>query len=129
MGLFKQFKELWDGVDAPLPPSPVPETQTETQPEPLRADIKRSYAPEPLTAQDRRDLAITRSMPGYDVIRKVMEQQCEEAVTKHLNTSPDNEKEIISTFYMAKAAWVFFVKVQKQIEFEATESFTDQQGY
>jgi hypothetical protein len=68
-------------------------------------------------------------MAGYDVIRKVMEQQCEEAVTKHLNTSPDNEKEIVSSFYLAKAAWKFYIAVQKQIEYEVAESLGEQQGY
>ncbi len=126
MSKFQEWQDKFEGSSQP-DETPAAESVAPQVQEPLRADIKRAYTPEQLTKQDRMDLAMMRSTAGYEVLRTVMEQQCEKAVTRHLNTDADDDRKIISSFYMAKAAWQFFVSVQKQVEYECAEAYTDEQ--
>lgn len=92
---------------------------------PEKVESPRQYIPEPLTEADRQDLLSIRHHPGYEVIRKVMEQEAETFTTSLLNAKSDEE--VLQAQRMAKAAWNFYLRVQKRIEFEVNEEIYKQQ--
>lgn len=92
---------------------------------PEKIEAPRQYSPEPLSERDRQDLVSIRHHPGYEVIRKVMEQEAETFTTALLNAKSDDD--ILQAQRMAKAAWTFYLRVQKRIEFEVNEQIYLQQ--
>lgn len=89
---------------------------------PVRKTHTRASSPEPLTNRDRQDLVSIREMPGYEVVIKLAEEECESFTTELINADAANETQIIARFRMAKAAWQFFIRLQKRIEFETNET-------
>lgn len=53
----------------------------------------------------------------YQVLLDVMERGCIELETAHFNTSLGNPEEILGGHAVAKAAWLFFQYIQKQVIF------------
>ncbi|HET6220185.1 MAG TPA: hypothetical protein VFE27_24365 [Acidobacteriaceae bacterium] len=51
----------------------------------------------------------------YQALLDVMEQACIELETAHLNTSPGEPEAVLGGHCMAKASWLFFTYVQKQV--------------
>lgn len=88
---------------------------------PLRSSHTRASSPEPLSNRDRQDLVSVREMPGYDIIMKLAEEECESFATELINTNPANKEEVLARHSMTKSAWQFFLRLQKRIEFETNE--------
>jgi hypothetical protein len=53
--------------------------------------------------------------PRYDALLNVMERGCIELETAHLNTSPGEPEAVLGGHCVAKAAWLFFIYVQKHV--------------
>jgi hypothetical protein len=68
-----------------------------------------------LTAEEKENLAQLYSDPRYESLLNVMERACIEIDTAHLNTSVGNPEEILGGHAVAKAAWKFYLYVQKQV--------------
>lgn len=96
---------------------------------PVRGTHTRAFSPEPLTNRDRQDLVSIKESPGYNVVLKLMEGECESFVTELLNTNPASEAEVIAKHRMAKMAWSFFIRFQKRIEFEVNEAVILNSGH
>jgi len=59
------------------------------------------------------DLALD---PRYEALLNVMERACISLETAHLNTSPGQPEEVLGGHAVSKAAWMFFVHVQHQVQ-------------
>jgi hypothetical protein len=53
--------------------------------------------------------------PRYEALLNVMERACIALETAHFNTSTGDVESILGGHAMAKASWLFFTYVQKQV--------------
>ena len=86
---------------------------------PEKIEVSKQYIAEPLSERDRQDLVAIHKHPGYAVVLKVMEQEAEVFTTALINAASDEE--ILQAQRLARAAWQFYQKVQKRIDFEVNE--------
>jgi hypothetical protein len=109
MDRFKAAVESW--LQAPVPDvQEIPAS---------RFDIKRSYTDEPLTDDDRMDLAEVRGMPGYSVILAILERSAEGFTTNLvISTDPSDESAVLAAHKVAHTAWLLYMSFQKQVEAE-----------
>src|SRR5215469_4447306 len=68
-----------------------------------------------LSSEERENLAQLYNDPRYEALLDVMERACIELDTAHLNTSVGEPEAILGGHAVAKAAWRFFLYVQKQV--------------
>lgn len=68
-----------------------------------------------ISPEERAGLAQLFNDPRYENLLNVMERACIELETAHFNTSVGNPEEILGGHAVAKAAWLFFTYVQKQV--------------
>lgn len=68
-----------------------------------------------LSAEEKEKLAQLFSDPRYEALLNVMERACIELDTAHLNTPIGEPEAILGGHAVSKAAWRFFIYVQKQI--------------
>lgn len=69
-----------------------------------------------LSPEEQGQLAELALDPRYQALVNVMERACIEIDTGHLNTPPGNPEEVLGGHCVAKAAWSFFVYVQRQVQ-------------
>lgn len=68
-----------------------------------------------LSSEERENLAQLYNDPRYEALLNVMERACIELDTAHLNTPIGEPEAILGGHAVSKAAWRFFIYVQKQI--------------
>jgi hypothetical protein len=71
-----------------------------------------------LSAQQRRNLMTVRNSLEWPDVLDVMEMCCIEVETQLINTSADEEREVLANHKMAKAAWIIFTHLQEKIDSE-----------
>jgi hypothetical protein len=68
-----------------------------------------------VSAEERENLAQLYSDPRYETLLNVMERACIELDTAHLNTPIGDPEAVLGGHAVAKAGWLFYLYVQKQI--------------
>lgn len=68
-----------------------------------------------LSPEESEKLAQLYTDPRYEALLNVMERACIELDTAHLNTPIGEPEAILGGHAVSKAAWRFFIYVQKQI--------------
>jgi hypothetical protein len=68
-----------------------------------------------ISEEERAELAELYKDARYNSLLNVMERACIEVETAHLNTSVGQPEEILGGHSVTKAAWLFFLYVQKQV--------------
>jgi len=76
-----------------------------------------------VSAEQQGQLAELAMDPRYEALLDVMERACIELETAHFNTNVGDPEAVLGGHCMAKAAWLFFTYVQKQV-FNAYSSRT-----
>ena len=70
-----------------------------------------------ITAEELELLAQLHQDSRYQALLDVMERACIELETAHLNSPLSNPEEILGGHAVARAAWLFFQYIQKQVIF------------
>lgn len=120
--LWDSFRERFAGVSVPEPepvtPAPVA-AAAQPAPEPeKRFELKRAYTAEPLSSADRAELEEVRNLPGYEILRAIMERTCEGFVSALVNTDPKDKEAVLARHMLAHAAWKHYESVQLQVDAE-----------
>jgi hypothetical protein len=68
-----------------------------------------------VTPEEQEFLSQLAMDPRYTALLDAMERGCIELETAHLNTSPGDPEAVLGGHCVAKAAWLFFIYVQKQV--------------
>lgn len=68
-----------------------------------------------ISDEERAELAELYKDLRYNTLLNVMERACIELETAHFNTSVGQPEEILGGHAIAKASWLFFAYVQKQV--------------
>jgi hypothetical protein len=71
-----------------------------------------------LSQAERLELLSITGMPGWNVLLDLMEMECIKQETELINAPEEDEKKILALHKMAKEAWRFFVRMQKQVQLE-----------
>jgi hypothetical protein len=100
----------------------------EPKKEEARADIRRSYSPEPLSRTDRADLLRLREDSSYQVLLKLMERECESIVTALIETEPSDSEKVLANQTAANVAWNFYKHLQAAIQYECEMEVADREG-
>lgn len=73
------------------------------------------------TDADRLALLQIAQTPGWRVLLDLMETECLAQEATLVNADPADEKKVLAQHKIAKASWVFFVKLQQRVAFEISE--------
>lgn len=68
-----------------------------------------------LTPEEQVQLCDLALDPRYQALLNVMERACIELETAHFNTSVGDPEAVLGGHCLAKASWLFFTYVQKQV--------------
>lgn len=85
-----------------------------------RFEIKRAYTADPISNDQRRDLAEVREMAGYDVLRIIMERTAEGFVSTLVQTNPKHTEDVLTYHKLAYAAWRYYESFQRQVDYEVS---------
>lgn len=77
------------------------------------------------TAEDQIAVKQLTNMPGWSVLLQIMEDECEVATTRLLQSNNANRDEVIANHAMARAKYSFFEHIQKEVESLGRVGFTE----
>lgn len=71
-----------------------------------------------LVQSERVELLALTTMPGWNVLLDLMEMECIKTETDLINVPEEDETKVLALHKTSKAAWRFFVRIQKQVNTE-----------
>jgi uncharacterized protein (DUF2236 family) len=78
-----------------------------------------------LNQAQRNDLYALVQMPGWKTLLDIMERACIQQETNLVNVGAAAEKKVLAEHKVAKAMWLFFLRIQRHVHHEICELFPE----